>query len=446
MPDHLDFTIPCIGNPQVETPLLLSREDDDFIANYVTDEQLMMYDIEYSSFSRSIDLSRNRMLELAGPREKIFFRPTEVTAGIVTCGGLCPGLNDVIRAVVMTLWYGYGVRAIKGVRFGYGGFLADAAEPPIDLTPEVVVDIHRKGGTMLGSSRGKGELTGKIVDRIQELNLNVLFVIGGDGSQKGARAIADEAIARDYPLAVVGIPKTIDNDLSFVQRSFGFDTAVSEAVDAVAAAHVEAVDAFNGIGLVKVMGRESGYIAAHTALSMNDVNFVLIPEVPFNLEGENGFLENLFQRIARRHHAVVLVAEGAGQTFLSQQNAKDASGNTKLGDIGPFLKEKIRQYFSAKNTPVELKYIDPSYIIRSAPANPSDSLYCARLGTNAVHAGMAGKTKVLISTLNDRFVHVPIDMAVSRRNRVDPESSLWRDVIENTGQPPLMLPGKPSAR
>ncbi len=442
MAPKLDFSIASLGDATIDSPVVLSREDDDFIANYVSDNQLVLYNVEFPSFSPSIQVRREEMLELAGPREKIFFNPAEVRAGIVTCGGLCPGLNDVIRAVVMTLWYAYGVRTIKGIRFGYGGFLAGAPQPPVDLTPDMVAEIHRKGGTMLGSSRGKGELTGDIVDSIQKMGLNMLFVIGGDGSQKGAQAISDECRTRDYPLAVVGIPKTIDNDLSFVQRSFGFDTAVSVAVDAVAAAHVEAVDAYNGIGLVKVMGRESGYIAAHTALSMNDVNFVLIPEIPFNLEGENGFLENLQKRIERRHHAVILIAEGAGQQFLEQAAAKDASGNKKLGDVGLFLKQAIADHFSSKSIDYVLKYIDPSYIIRSAPANPSDSLYCARLGSNAAHAAMAGKTKVLISTLNDRFVHIPIDMAVSRRNRVDPESSMWRDVVENTGQPALMLSGK----
>jgi 6-phosphofructokinase 1 len=338
----------------------------------------------------------------------------------------------------MTLWYRYGVRKICGIRFGYRGFLAEFNLPVVDLIPESVEDIHRKGGTILGSSRGHGERVTEIVDSIGQMNLNMLFVIGGDGTQKGALDISNELKKRNLKIAVVGIPKTIDNDISFVQKTFGFETAVSKAVDAVAAAHVEAHDAMNGIGVVKVMGRDSGFIAAHTALAINDVNFVLIPEVPFELEGENGLLVHLQKRLRDRNHAVILTAEGAGQGLIAASNATDASGNKKLSDIGLFLKQEIISHLKADGMEINLKYIDPSYIIRSAPANANDSVYCARLGTNAVHAAMAGKTAMIVSLFNDRFVHVPIEMAVSKKKHINPDKALWRNVIEATGQPALM--------
>jgi 6-phosphofructokinase 1 len=305
----------------------------------------------------------------------------------------------------------------------------------MELVPDRVVEIHRFGGSILGSSRGYGDRVIEVVDTLERMNINMLFTIGGDGTQKGALLIFEEISKRQLKIAVVGIPKTIDNDLSFVQRSFGFETAVSKALDAVAGAHVEALGAPNGIGIVKVMGRQSGFIAAHTALAINEVNYVLVPEVPFDLEGENGLLGHLEKRLRNRGHAVILVAEGAGQDLLESSNEIDASGNRKLPDIGIFLKDRITAYFHGKEMEINLKYIDPSYIIRSAPPNPNDSIYCERLGVNAVHAAMAGRTGTLISLINDRLVHVPIRMAVSQVSRIDPDKELWRDVIDATGQP-----------
>ena len=435
--EKLDFTIPVLGKATVQSTIHLSKERDDYLSNYVQDDQYILYNIETSVGSHS-NFAQKELLEKAGPREKIYFDPAKVRAAIITCGGLCPGLNNVIRAIVMCLWYRYNVKLISGIRYGYRGFLSQFRLPVMELTPEIVSKIHHRGGTILGSSRGFGENANEIVDTLERMNINILFTIGGDGTQRGALNISREISRRGLKIAVVGIPKTIDNDLSFVQKSFGFETAVSKAMDAVASAHIEAEDAFNGIGIVKVMGRQSGFIAAHTALAVNDVNFVLIPEVPFDLYGENGLLIHLQNRIENRHHAVILVAEGAGQDLLENSDSADASGNKKLADIGLFLKEKISAFFKEKAIEINLKYIDPSYIIRSTPANPNDSIYCARLGTNAVHAAIAGKTELLVSFVHDNFVHVPIRMAVSRRNRVNPDDGLWRDVIAVTGQPWLM--------
>jgi len=311
----------------------------------------------------------------------------------------------------------------------------------MELNPDVVDDIHRIGGSVLGSSRGGGERTGDIVDSIERLNLNQLYIIGGDGTQKGALKIANEIQERGLKIAVIGVPKTIDNDLSFIEKSFGFETAVVKATEAVYAAHQEAHSAYNGIGLVKVMGRESGFIAAHTAIASHDVNYVLIPEVPFELKSPNGLFAHLERRLEKRQHAVILVSEGAGQDLMHADTTSlgtDASGNKKLGDIGTFLRDRITAHFRSRKIPMSLKYIDPSYIIRSSTAIPSDSMYCSRLGSNAVHAGMAGKTKTLVSLVNNHFVHLPIEVAVQTRNTVDPESSLWRDVIDATGMPMKM--------
>jgi 6-phosphofructokinase 1 len=438
MNPRFDFSTPTIGTPKVVSPLSSSNRQGDYITNFVSDRQFIRYDISAIPDDSNDRYTKEQLIEVAGPRQNIYFDPAHVNAGIVTCGGLCPGVNDVINAVVMTLWYRYGVRRISGIRFGYRGFLPESKMPVMELYPEKVAEIHRMGGTVLGSSRGEGRRVEEIVDSMERMNLNILFTIGGDGTLKGALSIADEVEKRGLKIAVVGIPKTIDNDLSFIERSFGFETAVSCAVEAVDGAHTEAHDAMNGIGIVKVMGRESGFIAAYTALASGDVNYVLIPEVPFELMGDGGLLAHLKKRLETRHHAVILIAEGAGQDLLETNDETDASGNKKLSDVGVFLKQQLERYFKEQSMEMTVKYIDPSYMIRSAAANSGDSIYCARLGTNAVHAAMAGKTKILISLVNNTFVHLPIRLAVSKRNRVDPESPLWRDVIETTGQPILM--------
>jgi len=429
-----DFTIETLGKCAIDSPIGLSKVAGDHTPNFAREDRLIRYRIDASP-GESGTVGRKELLEVAGPREKIYFSPSHVHAGIVTCGGLCPGLNDVIRAIVRSLWFLYGVRRISGIRYGYKGLLSSYGFDTIPLDPDRVDDIHKIGGTMLGTSRGGGEKTSDIVDTIEQLNLNILFTIGGDGTQKGALAIAGEIERRHLKIAVVGIPKTVDNDIEFVEKSFGFDTAVVKASEAVAAAHMEAHSQINGIGLVKLMGRDSGFIAVHTVLAVHEANCVLIPEVPFDLDGPSGLLTHIERRLARRGHAVIVVAEGAGQELFSQQGILDASGNRKLGDIGLLLKERIQKYFDEKPMEINLKYIDPSYMIRSAEAEPIDSMYCERLGNNAVHAAMAGKTKMLIGLVNNEFVHIPIKAATSKRKHVDPEGSLWRDAVEATQQP-----------
>ena len=434
-----DFTIENLGECKIKSPIELSTVVGNGTANYVKDSSFVRTAVNVYDTSKNDPLDSSNLMQKAGPREYIYFSPDEVKAGICTCGGLCPGLNDVIRAVVRCLWNRYGVRDIRGFQFGYKGFFKDENYETIPLNPENVDEIHKIGGSYLGTSRGGGMRTKDIVDTLQEKGINMLFVIGGDGTQHGALAISEEVEKRGYKCSVIGIPKTVDNDFLFIDRSFGFETAVQQAKDAVASIHMEARSQINGIGLVKLMGRESGFIATAAALASHECNFCLIPEVPFEMEGPNGFLSHLEKRLEKRHHAVIIVAEGAGQELLTKTNQTDASGNIKLADIGVFLRDQINAYFKKKNIEINLKYIDPGYQIRAAVTTASDSIYCERLGNNAVHAAMAGKTKMVVGLVHEKFVHIPINMVIASRNVVDPEGALWRDTLDATSQPILMV-------
>ena len=434
-----DFTVDNLGECTVPSPIELSREHGNYRATYVRDTSYVRNLVNVFESDKADANDSTNLMEKAGPREKIYFNPEHVTAGICTCGGLCPGLNDVIRAVVRCLWNRYGVRRIKGIQFGYNGFFKEEGYDTVELNPRNVDAIHKIGGSFLGTSRGGGDRTSDIVDSIQRLNINVMFIIGGDGTQRGALDIANEVERRGLKIAVVGIPKTVDNDLQFIDRSFGFETAVQQATRAINSCHMEAQSQINGIGLVKLMGRESGFIATAAAIASHEANFCLIPEVPFEMDGPNGFLAHLEARLKRRGHAVIVVAEGAGQDLLAATNQTDASGNKKLADIGSFIKNEISYYFKEKNIPINMKYIDPSYEVRAAVTTANDSIYCERLGNNAVHAAMAGKTKIVIGLVHDKYVHIPITMATLKRNTVDPESSLWRDCLDATLQPVYMV-------
>jgi 6-phosphofructokinase 1 len=374
--------------------------------------------------------------ERAGPRRRMFFDPARTRAAIVTCGGLCPGLNNVLRSVFLELYHRYRVRDIMGIRYGYAGLDPTNGHPPVRLTCELVDRIHTQGGTVLGTSRGPVDPT-TAIDFLQSMAVNVLFCVGGDGTLRGAHRLHQEATRRGYPLAVIGIPKTIDNDIDYVWRTFGFATAVEEAAHVIDSAHAEARSALNGVGLVKLMGRDSGFIACGATLASQEVNFTLIPEVPFELNGELGFLNVLHKRLAERRHAVIVVAEGAGQDLIEGCDpGRDPSGNLKPKDIGLFLKDRITEYFKSLTFPVTLKYFDPSYIVRSRPANKDDALLCDQFARNAVHAAMAGRTNVVIGIWYNVFVHVPIPMATASKRRVLPDGEAWSAVLASTGQPP----------
>ena len=377
--------------------------------------------------------------ELAGPRHRIYFDPAKIKCAIATCGGLSPGLNDVIRAIVLELHYIYGVRNILGIRYGLQGFIPEYGHDVVELTPDLVSEIHMAGGTVLGSSRGQQDV-GAICDALERMNISILFLIGGDGTLKAAGAIHAELCRRRVKIAVIGIPKTIDNDIHLVEKTFGFDTAVEVAAGVIQCAHVESKGAPYGIGLVKVMGRCSGFIAAVATLARKDVNFCLVPEVDFDLDGPHGLLQHLERRLRERRHAVIVVAEGAGQKFFGQA-CLDTDGNPKMGDIGALLRERILAHFATAGLSVTLKYIDPSYQIRSVPANSNDHIFSGFLAQNAVHAGMAGKTGMVVSSWRNNFVHIPLREVTRRRRFLDPDDVVWLSVLESTGQPPLIPEG-----
>jgi 6-phosphofructokinase 1 len=413
--------------------------------HFVGEADKVLVDDRLSRLPQSPQLLRElAAFELAGPRNRVFFDAPRARAGIVTCGGLCPGLNNVIRGLVLELWFGYGVKRITGFRYGYEGLIARGRTPD-DLTPESVKYIHTQGGTMLGSSRGAQDPE-RVVDTLEALGLDMLFAIGGDGTIRGAMQIVAEIEKRGLDIGVVGVPKTIDNDIHFIDRSFGFESAYSTAVEVIRAARVEASGARNGIGLVKLMGRHSGFVACNAALASTDVDLVLIPELAMQLEGESGVFAYLERVLDRQGNCVIVVAEGAAQDVVTDSAGTDKSGNTKLGDVGVFLREHVIAHFRREERDVTLKYIDPSYAIRSVAASPSDSVYCWNMARNAVHAAMAGNTEMLIGRWHGRFVHVPMKLATRSRKQVDPSDELWTSVIEATGQPRQFLPNVDASR
>lgn len=429
------FRIKHLGTCRYDSPISDIALGRTRTPRFVDDTDRVLQDDRVPQLDSPEEGGQLNALELAGPRRRCFFDPATARVGIVNCGGLCPGLNDVIRGLVMEAYHRYGIRQIHGFRYGYRGLIAGHEHAAMALTPDVVSYIHQHGGSILSSSRGAQDVS-RIVDNLEQMSISILFTIGGDGTLRGALEICNEIERRGLNIAVVGIPKTIDNDIQYIDQSFGFDTAYSQAVDAIVCAHNEAKGTLNGVGLVKVMGRHSGCLACHATLATSHVNFVLIPEMPLVDDSGPKFMEMLRQRLEKRHHAVVLVAEGALQDRLQTTQADtDASGNIKLADVGQFVASRIAAYLDSQHMEYSIKYIDPSYMIRSVPASPADSMYCWQLAQNAVHAAMAGKTELIVGKWHGRIVHVPIQQAISQRKTVDTEGDLWLSVLEATGQP-----------
>jgi 6-phosphofructokinase 1 len=424
-----DLSVRRLGTPRIVSPMARLLRGRAISPHYVHEsDRVLLDDTMSTATNRGRDVADLPSLESGGPRMKIFFTPATTKVGIVTCGGLCPGLNNVIRGLVLELADNYGVTEILGFRDGYRGLVGETE--PMRLTHALVADIHNRGGTIRGSQDPED-----MVATLRKHGISVLFVIGGDGTLRGAERIADEAGRQGHVLSVIGIPKTIDNDIPFIEQSFGFQTAFARATESIKAAHTEARCTPNGLGLVKLMGRHSGFIACYATLASHDVDFVLIPEIPFSLKGQTGFLAVLQRRMQRQGHAVIVVAEGAGQELFAYDGAVDASGNAKLADIGGHLREAIIDEFEASHSEISLRYVDPGYAIRSVPANGYDSVYCLRLAQAAVHAAMAGRTAMVVGRWHGRFVHVPISLATASRNQVDPNGDLWMSVLEATGQP-----------
>ncbi len=432
--EKMPTTIKKLGECLVPSPL---HQIGSVEVKFRTDNERVLYDHVLDLDAPPVDVGSQKVLsfEVAGPRENLFFEPSRVTAGIVTCGGLCPGLNDMIKGLVTQLYNRYRVTKIYGFRYGYQGLIQRYGHTPIMLKPENVSQIHLLGGSILGSSRGNQDI-GEMVDNLEEMKVDILFVVGGDGTLAGARLLAEEIERRGLKKAIVGIPKTIDNDIQYLDKSFGFETAFGEAVKTIRSAHAEALGAPNGVGIVRLMGRESGFISCYGALADGNVDFVLIPEVPFKLDGERGLLEALRYKIAKKKSAVIVVSEGAGQDLMSGYEELDASGNKRPKDIGIYLRDRISGFFKERRIELNLKYIDPSYIIRSVPANAQDNFFCQHLAQHAVHAAMSGKTAMLVGRWHCSFVHLPIALVTGvGRSKVNPTGDLWRAVLESTGQP-----------
>ena len=429
-PNDFNFKVQQLGLAQHDNP-----SDHEI---FINDDERIAFSSQVKNLSRQFKTNDPiPSFEKAGARKKIFHDPSKTRVGIITCGGLCPGLNNVIKGLVNVLEQSYGVETIFGIRYGYKGLTKQSQHQPIRLTASNVDQIHKQGGTILGSSRGNQDPE-EMVDELQARNINILFCIGGDGTLKGAQAIANTANQRNANISVVGVPKTIDNDLGFVEKTFGFETSVQIAADIISSAYSEAEGAENGIGIVKLMGRDSGFITATASLANSVVDFCLIPETPFQIVGPDSICEAIHKRLEQKNRAVIVVAEGAGQDLF--KNAKkniDASGNILKDDIGELLKQSLSEYFNHKKIPISIKYLDPSYHIRSVAANASDAVFCYLLAEYAVHAGMSGKTNLVIGYWNNFFTHVPIHLATKERRMVELDSALWRGVVSATQQNPV---------
>jgi 6-phosphofructokinase 1 len=428
-PRKHNLNVASLGEPGLDSPV---------IGQSFVDENSRISLVAEISKIESLRHRRESIpsLEIAGPHKKLFHDPAQTRVAIVTCGGLCPGLNNVIKGLVDVLTHDYGVRMIYGIRYGYMGLNPRYGLTAMRLTTETVDNIHETGGTILGSSRGDQDPKVMVDTLSMQLDVNILFCVGGDGTLRGAQDIIKEIFRRKAPISVVCIPKTIDNDLNLIDRTFGFETCVQSAAEIIKSAHIESNGVPNGLGLVKVMGRDSGFIAAHASLASSVTNFCIIPEVPLVLDGQNGLLKALERRFFkyRKDHVVMVVAEGAGQDLFEAAAVRDASGNLLKHDIGHFLVNKISEHFKNSGKEINIKYIDPSYIIRSIPANSSDAIFCFQLAENAVHAAMAGKTDVVIGSFKGTFVLVPLVYVVSERKKIDTESALWHAVLGSTRQ------------
>jgi len=421
-----ELRVESLGPSRFASPLGARRQEGSW--SFTREDERVLISAE-----GPVDLART--FEKAGPRESVFFDASRSRAAIVTCGGLCPGINNAVRALVLQLHHVYGVPDVSGIRDGFGGLVPSPLHAPVPLGTEAVRVMHRLGGSVLGSSRHR-VVPEEAVDVLVRDEIDMLFLIGGEGTLRGASAVQAEVARRKLSIAVVCVPKTIDNDIPMLDKTFGFDTAVDLARVAIDAAHTEATGAPNGVGIVKLMGRDSGFIAAAATLASGEANVCLLPEFPWD---ERRLFAAILARVGSRGHAVVVVAEGCGALLVTGKSEHDAFGNPRYAsaalDIGQHLRDNLVGYFKERSLAANVKYIDPSYTIRSAPANGSDSIYSSELARHAVHAAMAGKTNVVVGRRNGIFVHVPISAVVTHKRRVDHE--LWRLVCEVTGQPPL---------
>eukprot|EP00611_Tribonema_gayanum_P031998 TRINITY_DN93_c0_g2_i1.p1 TRINITY_DN93_c0_g2~~TRINITY_DN93_c0_g2_i1.p1 ORF type:complete len:506 (-),score=167.86 TRINITY_DN93_c0_g2_i1:425-1804(-) len=372
----------------------------------------------------------------AGPRAKLHFDPTTVNACIVTCGLLCPGLNSVIHHLIDTLKNNYNAGKIYGIRGGWGGFW-DPEKPPIQLCQSKDLEfLQSRAGSILGCSVGGFDVK-KIMQFLMDKQISHMYVIGGDGTHRGAHRIAVECIAMGLNIAVAGIPKSVDNDIDLVDRSFGFMTAVEEAQNAIRSATIEAkCNLPNGIGIVKLMGRSTGYLAAYATMASGDVDLCLVPEVEIRLDGPDGCLPHLERVVQTKGYAVVVISEGAGQAQLSEVAAEARSKGAPLPSVGQYMKSQIEKHFASKGKTATCKYIDPSVSVRSVAANAFDQILCMQLAQNAVHGAMAGYTAFAAGVVNNRTVLIPITEIVDTSPKgLNPRGRTWERVLCITRQP-----------
>ena len=386
----------------------------------------------------------------AGPRRMLFHEPQSVRAVVVTSGGLAPGLNCVVHGIVTRHWNTYGVNAARrGGIFGiYDGFVGLYNKPldktPASLRPEITEPWLDRGGSMLGARRFHEQELGELADQITAnlaLNdINILYVIGGDGSLKVAHEIAQRAKARN--ISVVGIPKTMDNDVLWVWQSFGFNTAVQKAAEVVNTMHAEA-ESTRRVGLIELFGAESGFVAANATLASGHVDLVLVPEIflalcPQQCEALlDRFIEYLSQtvRSKERAHAIVVLAEGVGELFKQRQvklGGQPVSGKNFAGELRDFLQGGLKDPLGRV---VDVFVNQPRHNIRAVPANAYDQIYCARLGALAVDNALAGYTDVMVSQWLTEYVLVPLELVALGKKSIPPGGMFWKQVVSSTGQP-----------
>ncbi len=343
---------------------------------------------------------------------------------ILTGGGDAPGLNAVIRAAVKTAKIQYGAHML-GIPDGYDGLVQHAEPWPLDVSE--VAGLLYRGGTILGTSnRGDPfsypvEKDGKIVKEdksddliecLKELRIDALIVIGGDGSLAIANALFQKGIN------VVGVPKTIDNDLKATEVTFGFDTAITTATEALDKLHTTA-ESHHRAMVMEVMGRDAGWIALECGIA-GGADVILIPEIPFSWDSIMKKIENRSKRGSK--FSIIVVAEGAvpeGGEQVIQASADETHGLVRFGGIGHLVGEQI-----AKNLKMETRVTVLGHIQRGGKPSTFDRLLSTRFGVEAVHMVVRGEFGQMVALRGGKIIGVPLEEAVGQQKLVDPEGQM----------------------
>jgi ATP-dependent phosphofructokinase / diphosphate-dependent phosphofructokinase len=329
--------------------------------------------------------------------------------GVLTGGGDCPGLNAVIRGIVRKGVNQHGHEFV-GFRHGWAGVLQNQA---VDLTNSTTRGILHRGGTILGSSRTNPfKVDGgveQVRDSLRERGVDALIPIGGEDTLGVARGLIDEGIP------VVGVPKTIDNDLAGTDFTFGFQTAVQIATDAIDRLHTTA-ESHNRVIIVEVMGRHAGWIATYSGIA-GGADVILVPERPFDVD-------DVCSRIRRRHSggstfSIVVVAEGATPKdgdVVSEHEGTDAFGHVRLGGIAVQLEKAIEA-----RTGFESRMTILGHVQRGGTPCAYDRVLGTRFGVAAIDAASEGDYGKMVALRGTEIVRVPLDEALSEPKLLDPE-------------------------